>query len=336
MGTHPIFESDFDCLTDEGLTGIMFITVSIYRYSDGLPVSASSEFSQDKNLIDCRRLIKGIATRFPDYQKRCVLHNKGFTIGWQRDGDIVVMGLIDSRTAPVDLFHFLKIVGDMFWNAYDANKVTQAQRPFAFIDFDATIEKNRRKCNKKQLDIDETLVKEIEAELERHPAQVISDKALRVELGRKEGQSRFRTKKFQGTRHSITSIIRLPAPTIIDLVFIVITLGTGALSFARGHQIATHQWKQWNVENHTSSEEFVHIVTFKGTLLLSTLQVFMMLFWFSFRKLINVLNFGLLMTACFIEFDNRPIYSSTLFILVHLLVTVKIHRRGSSDKSKSF
>ena len=85
----------------------------------------------------------------------------------------------------------------MFWNAYDANKVTQAQRPFAFIDFDATIEKNRRKCNKKQLDIDAALVKEIEAELERHPAQVISDKALRVELGRKEGQSRFRTKKFQ-------------------------------------------------------------------------------------------------------------------------------------------
>ena len=96
---------------------------------------------------------------------------------------------------------------------------------------------------------------------------------MRVELGRKEGQSRFRAKKFQGARVSMTSVIRLPAPTIIDLIFIVITLGTGALSFARGHQIATHQWNQWNNENHTSTEEFVHIVTFKGTLVLSTLQV---------------------------------------------------------------
>ena len=86
------------------------------------------------------------------------------------------MGLIDSRTVPSDLFYFLKIIGDMFWNAYDANKVTQAQRPFAFIDFDATIEKNRRKSNKKQLDIDENVLKEIEAELARHPAQVVSDK----------------------------------------------------------------------------------------------------------------------------------------------------------------
>ena len=115
----------------------------------------------------------------------------------------------------------------MFWNAYDANKVTQAQRPFAFIDFDATIEKNRRKSNKKQLEVDKSVLAEIEAELDRHPAQVVSDKALRVELGRKEGQNRFRAKKFQGTRHSMTSVIRLPAPSIVDVVFIVITLGTG-------------------------------------------------------------------------------------------------------------
>ena len=68
-------------------------------------------------------------------------------------------------------------------------------------------------------------------------------------------------------------MVRLPAPSLADILFIVITLGTGGLSFARGHQIATHQWKQWNNENHTSTEEFIHILTFKGTLVLSILQV---------------------------------------------------------------
>ena len=71
----------------------------------------------------------------------------------------------------------------------------------------------------------------------------------------------------------ITKVVRLPAPSLADILFIVITLGTGGLSFARGHQIATHQWKQWNSENHTSTEEFIHILTFKGTLILSILQV---------------------------------------------------------------
>ena len=168
-------------------------------------------------------------------------------------------------------------MGDEFWAAFDANKVTQAQRPFAFIDFDATIERARRKANKKQLEMSAECLADIEAELGRHPAQVVSDKALRVELGRKEGQSRFNT-KFQRTRTSLSTLIRLPAPTPIDLIFIVVTLGTGALSFARGHQIATHQWKQWNAENHTDAEEFIHILTFKGTLVLSTLQVSVLLF----------------------------------------------------------
>ena len=74
-------------------------------------------------------------------------------------------------------------------------------------------------------------------------------------------------------RVPITKVVRLPAPSLADILFIVITLGTGGLSFARGHQIATHQWKQWNSENHTSTEEFIHILTFKGTLILSILQV---------------------------------------------------------------
>lgn len=57
------------------------------------------------------------------------------------------------------------------------------------------------------------------------------------------------------------------------MFFIILALSTGAISFARGHQIATHQWNQWNLENHTSTEEFIHILTFKGTLVLSLIQV---------------------------------------------------------------
>ena len=108
----------------------MFITVSIYRYHDGLPVSASSEFSQEKGilnainyilifsiiaLVDCRRLMKGISLHFQSYQKRCVIHNRGYTIGWYVDNDIAITGLIDSRTSHTELFYFLKIIADLFW-----------------------------------------------------------------------------------------------------------------------------------------------------------------------------------------------------------------------------
>lgn len=210
-----------------------------------------------------------------------------------------------------------------------------AHRPFAFIDFDAVIERNRKKLNKKIFEIVSEDLQSLEDELKSHPPQIVDDKAIRLDIGRKEGQTLF-SQKFHKTKVPITKVVRLPAPTLADILFIVITLGTGGLSFARGHQIATHQWKQWNSENHTSTDEFIHILTFKGTLILSILQVFMMLFWFSFRKLLNVFNFLLLMACCMVEIDNRHWLVSALFILVHLLVTVKIHRRNTTDKSKSY
>ena len=37
-----------------------------------------------------------------------------------------------------------------------------------------------------------------------------------------------------------------------------------------------------------------------------------------------------------VEIDNRHWLVSSLFILVHLVVTVKIHRRNTTDKSKSY
>lgn len=249
----------------------MFITISIYRY-DGLPISASSEFSQEKALVDCRRLMKGISVHFPSYQKRCMIHNRGYTIGWYVDNEIAIIGLIDSRTSHSELFYFLKITADLFWVNFDSNKVLSAQRPFAFIDFDAVIERNRKKLNKKTFEIVSKDLSLIEEELKSQPPQIVDDKAIRLEIGRKEGQNLF-SQKFQKTKIPITKVIRLPAPTLADIMFIVLTLGAGGLSFARGHQIATHQWKQWNRENHTSTEEFVHIITFKGTLLLSILQV---------------------------------------------------------------
>ena len=62
-------------------------------------------------LVDCRRLMKGISLRFQDYQQRCVIHNRGYTIGWYVDNEIGIVGLIDSRTSHGELFYFLKKIG---------------------------------------------------------------------------------------------------------------------------------------------------------------------------------------------------------------------------------
>ena len=59
--------------------------------------------------------MKGISLRFQDYQQRCVIHNRGYTIGWYVDNEIGIVGLIDSRTSHGELFYFLKKIAELFW-----------------------------------------------------------------------------------------------------------------------------------------------------------------------------------------------------------------------------
>ena len=43
------------------------------------------------------------------------MHNRGYTLGWIRDNDICIVGLIDSRTSHSELFYLLKFIASMFW-----------------------------------------------------------------------------------------------------------------------------------------------------------------------------------------------------------------------------
>ena len=138
-------------------------------------------------MIDCRRLMKGIASRFGEFKSRCVLHNRGYTMGWTGDNGLGLVGLIDSRTDSVELFTFLKFIADQFWAHYEPNKVESAARPFAFIDFDAVIERNRRKFNKKVFELEPAELELMKDDLNHHPAQVINTGQIKLELGKKQG-----------------------------------------------------------------------------------------------------------------------------------------------------
>ncbi|CAG5091699.1 Oidioi.mRNA.OKI2018_I69.PAR.g13203.t1.cds [Oikopleura dioica] len=311
----------------------MIISVSLYRASDGLPIAASTEYSQDKALIDCKRLTKGVSTRLREFKNTCTAHNRGYNLCWQVDGEIAVVVLIDSRTSQTEAFCFLKLVIDSFSSHYEPNKVIAAQRPFAFIDFDAVVESLRRKFNKAVLQFSNEELKQSESFLSQNKPQIIQPKEIKLEMGKKRGTELLQS-KFQQSRTASSCIVRLPPPTVHDVFAMISALVAGALSFARGHQIATHQWKRWNLERHTDAEEHLHILTFKGTLVLCLIQVWLMIFWFSYRRLFNFFIFVLLMLCCAIEFDNRHWSANGMFILSHIYATVKIHFRNS-DKRKS-
>ena len=138
--------------------------------------------------------MKGVASRLGEFKSRCVLHNRGYTMGWTSDNDLGLIGLIDSRTDTIELFAFLNFIADQFWQHYEPNKVASAQRPFAFIDFDAVIERNRRKFNKKIFEICPVLMQKTRDEIEAKAAQVVNSSQIKLELGKKQGADTLSSK----------------------------------------------------------------------------------------------------------------------------------------------
>ena len=70
---------------------------------------------------------------------------------------------------------------------YEANKIEAAQRPFAFIDFDSIVERNRKAFNKQKLTINEDEINKIENELKVKKPQNISVQEIKLEMGKKRG-----------------------------------------------------------------------------------------------------------------------------------------------------
>lgn len=120
-------------------------------------------------------------------------------MGWTSDNGLGLLGLVDSRTDQIELFSFLKFIADQFWQNYEPNKIVAAQRPFAFIDFDAVIERNRRKFNKKILELHETSLERTKNELKANPSQIVEVSQIKVELGKRQA-SQMNTKKFLHSR----------------------------------------------------------------------------------------------------------------------------------------
>jgi SEC22 vesicle trafficking protein A/C len=143
--------------------------------------------------------MKGVAGRLTEFKSKCILHNRGYTMAWVTDNGLGLVGLVDSRTESIELFAFLSHIADQFWTHYEPNKIVSAQRPFAFIDFDAIIERCRRKFNKKVFVIEPEMLEKIGGELKNFAPQKVEANQIKIELGKKHGKE-ILNNKFMGSR----------------------------------------------------------------------------------------------------------------------------------------
>merc|ERR1711990_568480 len=138
MGTHPIFESDFDCLT-EGFK--MIHLTMIARVYDGLPLTASL---QDENLTEFQNKAKAVFRKLNNQSApKMSIEHSNMTFHYQIEQGVCYLCLADTNFSRKLCFAFLDDLKSEFFVQY-GNRIDKVTRPYHFIEFDTYIQKAKK------------------------------------------------------------------------------------------------------------------------------------------------------------------------------------------------
>ncbi|XP_035689360.1 vesicle-trafficking protein SEC22a-like [Branchiostoma floridae] len=125
----------------------MVISATIYRWRDGLPLSASTDFDPSPDLQNCKKTAKIMSKKLNQFPDRCVAKMDGYCIYFISSPTVTYLTLCHHDYPAVLAFCFLDELQKEFITTYDPEKVEKAVRPFSFIEFDNSIQKTKQRYN---------------------------------------------------------------------------------------------------------------------------------------------------------------------------------------------
>ncbi|CAG5865280.1 unnamed protein product [Menidia menidia] len=108
------------------MSAVLF--ASVVRVGDGLPLSASTDYEQDKEILETKKQLKGLSKKLGQFPDRCTLKSGPYNVN-------------------VLAFCFLDELQKEFIVSYDPKRIAAAVRPYSFIEFDTFIQKTKQRYN---------------------------------------------------------------------------------------------------------------------------------------------------------------------------------------------
>ncbi|XP_051786285.1 vesicle-trafficking protein SEC22a isoform X2 [Erpetoichthys calabaricus] len=113
----------------------MVLFASVVRVRDGLPLSASTDYEQDKAVQESKRHLKSLSKKLGHFPDRCTLRIGQYTINFTSSLGVGYMMVCTESYPSVLAFCFLDELQMEFIVSYDTNKINGAVRPYSFIEF---------------------------------------------------------------------------------------------------------------------------------------------------------------------------------------------------------
>ncbi|XP_056374824.1 vesicle-trafficking protein SEC22c [Hyla sarda] len=125
----------------------MILYACIVRLQDGLPLSASTDFHPNKQVLECKRWLRRLCVNLSQRPARgtamvCDLH-----IHFCSAGDVSSLTICSSSYQSEAAFSFLDELIWEFSSSYNSTAIALASRPYAFLEFDSIIQRVKHNFN---------------------------------------------------------------------------------------------------------------------------------------------------------------------------------------------
>ncbi|KAK5920458.1 hypothetical protein CgunFtcFv8_024266 [Champsocephalus gunnari] len=170
----------------------MVLFASVVRVGDGLPLSASTDYEQDKELQETKKNIKGLSKKLSQFPDRCTLRTGPFNVNFTSALGVGYLMVCTASYPNVLAFCFLDELQKEFIVTYDPKRIKNAVRPYSFIEFDTFIQKTKQRYNSPRSLSTKINLSDMQTEIKLRPPYQLSADDLRSVNGFSHTSSKYK------------------------------------------------------------------------------------------------------------------------------------------------
>ncbi|XP_040287276.1 vesicle-trafficking protein SEC22c isoform X1 [Bufo bufo] len=125
----------------------MILYACIVRLQDGLPLSASTDFHPNKQVLECKRWLRRLCVNLCQRPARGTAMVCDHSIHFRSAGDVSSLTICSSSFPSAAAFSFLEELIWEFSSSYNSTAIALASRPYTFLEFDCVIQRVKHNYN---------------------------------------------------------------------------------------------------------------------------------------------------------------------------------------------
>ncbi|XP_014029104.1 vesicle-trafficking protein SEC22a isoform X2 [Salmo salar] len=202
----------------------MVLFALVMRSTDGLPLSATTDYEQDEGLQETKKQIKTLSEKLSTFPSRCSLKTGKFNIHFTSSLGLGYLVVCTENCPNALAFCFLEEMQSQFLHRCDGFLIRNAVRPYSSSEFDDFLQDTKQRYNSPCSLTSKISLADMQSELKMIPTYQLSPEDLRSCFSRRNV---FRYK-------SITPSQLLEPVSLRGIMSCVLSIFCGGLNLLQG------------------------------------------------------------------------------------------------------